>query len=73
MAAAGDAPPKSQIIMGIGATVAICTVLFTLGRLYGGKVDDIGEDVKAIASRELEDARMFGAILSRLDALEDKK
>ncbi len=61
---------KSSVVMGIGATVAICTVLFTLGTLYGGKVDDLSHDVQAIEARELEDARRLGGIEARLIALE---
>lgn len=70
MTASSQPVAKSSIIMGIGATVAICTVLFTLGKLYGGKVDDIGHDVQAIEARELEDARRLGGIEARLKALE---
>lgn len=81
MAVAGtsDTPSKSSYIMGVSAVLAICTVLFTLGKLYGSKIDDIGTDVRAIHlqmlvddARELRDAEKFGRILSRLDALEAK-
>lgn len=75
-----DVPaPKSNMVMGISATVAICGVLFALGKLYGTKIDDIGTDVGAIRvemqidnARELRDAEKFGRILARLDALEAK-
>lgn len=70
---------KSNVIMGIGATVAICTVLLALGKLYGDKVDDIGDDVKSIHQQiavvhehELQNAERFGAMLSRLNALESR-
>jgi len=57
---------KSNVIMGIGATVAICTVLLALGKLYGDKVDDIGDDVKAIHIQMQVD-RAASALLFRSD------
>ena len=70
---------KSSIFMGISAVGVICGVLFGMGKLYGAKIDDIGEDVRSIHLqmqsddvRELSDAEKFGRILARLDALEAK-
>ena len=70
---------KSSIVMGVTAVGVICGVLFTIGKLYGDKMDTIGDDVRAIHAqmqiddaRELVDAEKFGRILARLDALESK-
>ncbi len=76
----GDTPAvKSNVIMGVSAVGVICGVLFTIGKLYGDKMDDIGNDVMAIRqqmqvddARELADAEKFGRILARLDALENR-
>jgi len=74
-----QAVSKSSIVMGVTAVGVICGVLFTIGKLYGDKMDGIGDDVRAIHAqmqiddaRELADAEKFGRILARLDALESQ-
>ena len=76
----GDKPNAANYMRGISAVAAICAVIFMVGKLYGDKMDDIGQDVNSIRqqmqvddARELADAEKFGRILARLDALEKAK
>lgn len=76
---AEEKPTKTNVIMGVSAIGVICGVLFSIGKLYGSKMEDIGDDVTAIRvqmqvddARELADAEKFGRILARLDALESR-